>query len=144
VALIAPTGSGKTEAALCWAQRRRAARDWSPRLFYVLPYQASIDAMYRRLQARLGTEVALVHSRAVRHLYRWLLDDEQAPATARARARRHRAVARLHGPPARVTTPYQLLRGLFGAGAPSRSSLTPRDPSSCSTSCTPTSRRGSA
>ncbi len=114
VALVAPTGSGKTEAALCWAQRRRASRDGSPRLFYVLPYQASIDAMYRRLERHVGNEVALVHSRAVRHLYRWLLDDGQAPATARARAQRHRALTRLHEPPARVTTPYQLLRGLFG------------------------------
>ncbi|MDR2944357.1 MAG: CRISPR-associated helicase Cas3' [Methanosarcinales archaeon] len=44
--LTAPTGSGKTEASLLWAQNNFKE---NARLFYVLPYQASINAMYRRL-----------------------------------------------------------------------------------------------
>src|SRR5439155_1766691 len=44
--LHAPTGSGKTEAALLWAQKNQVANG---RLFYVLPYTASINAMYQRL-----------------------------------------------------------------------------------------------
>ncbi len=43
--LRAPTGSGKTEAALFWAQKNQRQNG---RLFYVLPYTASINAMHQR------------------------------------------------------------------------------------------------
>ncbi|MGB9903129.1 MAG: hypothetical protein ACPLQO_00490 [Desulfotomaculales bacterium] len=43
--LVAPTGSGETEAALLWAARQAQDRYGLPRLFYVLPYQASMNAM---------------------------------------------------------------------------------------------------
>jgi CRISPR-associated endonuclease/helicase Cas3 len=44
--LRAPTGSGKTEAALLWAQLNQRHNG---RLFYALPTTASINAMYLRL-----------------------------------------------------------------------------------------------
>lgn len=47
--LISPTGSGKTEASLLWASRQTQGPHGLPRLFYVLPYQASMNAMYDRL-----------------------------------------------------------------------------------------------
>jgi CRISPR-associated endonuclease/helicase Cas3 len=50
--LTAPTGSGKTEAALLWAARQAAINEGLPRLFYTLPYQASMNAMYLRVTAR--------------------------------------------------------------------------------------------
>ncbi len=44
--LRAPTGSGKTEAVLMWAQANQAR---AGRIYYVLPHTASIDAMRQRL-----------------------------------------------------------------------------------------------
>ncbi|MER3452393.1 MAG: hypothetical protein C4344_01455 [Acidimicrobiia bacterium] len=123
VVVVAPTGSGKTEAALGWAAHQSSRPGaGAPRLFYVLPYQASINAMHRRLvELAAGpgappdtSEVALVHAKATQVLYRSVLADSQMPATAAVRARRQRALARLAVPAVRVTTPYQLLRGLFG------------------------------
>ncbi len=45
VVLAAPTGSGKTEAALLWARRQQQALGESLKLVYLLPYQASANAM---------------------------------------------------------------------------------------------------
>ena len=45
--LRAPTGAGKTEAALLWAQLNQGHNG---RLFYALPTRASINAMYLRMK----------------------------------------------------------------------------------------------
>lgn len=56
--LRAPTGTGKTEALLSWASD-------AERILYLLPTQATADAMWRRLQGIYGKEtVALTHGRA--------------------------------------------------------------------------------
>ena len=47
--LSAPTGSGKTEAALLWSDKNQSDT-LGNRVFYVLPYTASINAMYNRLK----------------------------------------------------------------------------------------------
>ena len=51
--LTAPTGSGKTEAALFWSDRNQNPNK-SRRVFYLLPYTASINAMYDRLKKDFG------------------------------------------------------------------------------------------
>ena len=84
--LRAWTGSGKTEGGLLWASRQvesiAAERGGVPRLFYTLPYLASINAMTRRLAAEdladHGGEdaVGVSHSRAASYyLSRSLCDD---------------------------------------------------------------------
>ncbi|GBC81081.1 CRISPR-associated endonuclease/helicase Cas3 [bacterium HR10] len=56
--LRAPTGTGKTEALLLWAGD-------AERLIYLLPTQATTNAMWRRLQKIYGEErVGLAHGRA--------------------------------------------------------------------------------
>lgn len=56
--LRAPTGTGKTEALLLWAGD-------ADRLIYLLPTQATVNAMWRRLQRIYGEEkVGLAHGRA--------------------------------------------------------------------------------
>jgi CRISPR-associated endonuclease/helicase Cas3 len=112
--LIAPTGSGKTEASMLWAGRTGAQSNGTPSLFYVLPYQASINAMHARLARVFGeSKVAMQHSRAALAVYRELLDREYEPALAAQIARKERSLARLHAKPIRILTPYQLLRGAF-------------------------------
>lgn len=112
--LVAPTGSGKTEAAILWTACQKAKDGSAGRVFYLLPYQASLNAMHARLSCLFPGAVALQHSRALQALYRSLLENKQyTPERAEAVARREQSLARLHHHPVRVLTPYQLLRGAF-------------------------------
>ena len=112
--LTAPTGSGKTESALVWAARQASSAEGHPVVFYLLPYQASLNAMRHRLAKQLGdSAVTLQHSRALQALYRQLLDKNYAPSAAQGLARRERNLASLQVKPLRISTPYQLLKGAF-------------------------------
>lgn len=127
--LRAPTGSGKTEAALLWAARQAqeiaAETGGTPRLYYTLPYLASINAMTGRFASLLGDDevVGVAHSRAASyHLATAVAPEdgeagsaehsdreiERAGAAARAVARAE--ATRMFRETVRVGTPYQLLR----------------------------------
>lgn len=108
--LIAPTGSGKTEAALLWAAAQASQAAGAPRLFYTLPYQASMNAMYDRLAATFPQRVGLVHGRSVLALYQRLMEQEPSPREATRRARAAQALARLHAHPVGVFSPFQMLK----------------------------------
>lgn len=111
--LTAPTGSGKTEAALLWAARQ-AADGGLPRLFYTLPYQASMNAMLLRLRETFGeAQVGLQHGRSLLALYRQLLDRDYDPQQAAREAKWARNLAQLNYPPVRVFSPYQMLKGMY-------------------------------
>lgn len=114
--LRSPTGSGKTEAALLWAAAQvedlRRICGGQPRVFYTLPYLASINAMVGRLGELIDDDmIGIAHSRAASyHLSRSLRGGagrQQAAETAVSR----QAATRLFREPVRVGTPYQLLRG---------------------------------
>lgn len=111
--LVAPTGSGKTEAAILWSINQKANGDSRGRIYYLLPYQASLNAMHARLSRHFPQSVSLQHSRALQALYRSLLEKGYVPEKAEIVARREQALARLCHHPIRVLTPYQLLRGAF-------------------------------
>jgi CRISPR-associated endonuclease/helicase Cas3 len=74
VVLRAPTGSGKTLAALLWAQNNQKING---RLFYCLPTQTSINAMYLRLKEYFPGKgiVGLLHSRVASTLYNLYEED---------------------------------------------------------------------
>lgn len=57
--LIAPTGSGKTQAALLWAGSQEPVR-----LVYLLPTRVTSNAMYGRVQDHVGGLVGLAHGTA--------------------------------------------------------------------------------
>lgn len=108
----APTGSGKTEASLLWTRRQLADADRSRRLVYLLPFQASLNAMYSRLKSTLNADVGLVHGKATQAIYRTLVGEyRQNVAAAKAYAANN--LARMHHPSVWVGTPYQLLRGAY-------------------------------
>ncbi|WP_026405387.1 CRISPR-associated helicase/endonuclease Cas3 [Actinomadura rifamycini] len=114
------TGSGKTEAVLLWAVNQMGdlsrRTGGNPRLFYLLPYLASINAMTERLGNELGSPdgIGVAHSKAASyHLARSLADGcpseggDDAADKAHSRAEATRNFREL----LRVGTPYQLLKG---------------------------------
>jgi len=101
VLLYAPTGLGKTAAAVEWVTAN--LRHEGERVFFVLPNKASVYAMYKALKARFGADrVAYVHGS--------LMLDAYARGEDLADAKLFRQVSR----PIKVLTPYQLLKFFFG------------------------------
>lgn len=130
----APTGGGKTEAALLWAARQvRSIIERAggvPRVFYTLPYLASINAMAVRLGTLFRDDVIGVsHSRSGSfHLSRAVADlndedDGSGRITAAQKAVSRAAATRLFRETFRVGTPYQLLRGALAGPAHSSALL---------------------
>lgn len=108
--LVSPTGSGKTEAALLWT----SAQPRGTPIVYVLPHQASLNAMKIRLDRIFGLDsVSLEHARAGSVLYSQALCKGYAPEQAAMGVLRQKSFARLHAAAVRVTTPYQILKAAF-------------------------------
>lgn len=123
--LVGPTGSGKTEAAMLWAATQMEHRP-AARLFYTLPYQASMNAMYERLAMRffghteaelrqgVCQEVAVQHSRALlKHFQDYMALDESDARTARRVAKELQNLAQLNFYPIQVFSPYQMLKAAY-------------------------------
>jgi CRISPR-associated endonuclease/helicase Cas3 len=111
--LTAPTGSGKTESSLLWAANQTARVDGSPRVFYVLPFQASMNAMHQRFGKLFPKEVGLQHGRSLHALYRVYLQAEATPQQAARMAKWARNLSDLHAFPIKVLSPYQLLKACY-------------------------------
>lgn len=113
IILSAPTGSGKTEAALLWAHNQQINSGVQRHLIYILPYQASLNAIHKRFKELIGCEVALIHGRSLQAIYRELQNKGYTKKEAEIVARRSNDLARLYQPPIWCTTPYQLLRAAY-------------------------------
>ena len=111
--LIAPTGSGKTESALLWAAHQAETKGIIPRLVYALPFQASMNAMYDRLQVIFPEQVGLFHGRGTLALYRRFMDQEYTPQEAARLARSLQSGAAFHALPVHVSSPYQMLKAVY-------------------------------
>ena len=68
--IIARTGGGKTEASLFFANAVQNEGK-SRRIYYVLPYTASINAMYMRMKSKTDN-VAMLHGKALNFMYKEL------------------------------------------------------------------------
>lgn len=123
--LCAPTGSGKTKAGLAWASRQLEDLPGQPRLIWVLPYRASIDAARDQFQADLRPapsehepDIGVLHGTAARTLLTRATADDCLPGPAQARKARDQANAmRLFAQRIRVSTPHQLLRAAIAGPA---------------------------
>ncbi len=135
--VLAPTGSGKTEAGLAWAAAQLAHMPGQPRLVWVLPYRASIDAAAGRFRASLDAppipapadrgdrgdpvgesrtaeepDIGILHATAARTLLERAVDEDcPSPRDAARKARARAGAMRLFQQRVRVATPHQLLRG---------------------------------
>ena len=114
--LNAPTGSGKTEASLLWMQANQGTEQ-SRHIFYVLPFTASINAMYHRLRGEsyFGEgAVSLLHGRSAYFTYRWLCEQgEQTRSAAKQSSALRRQTKELYYP-IKVLTPHQILMTFLG------------------------------
>lgn len=113
--LSAPTGSGKTEASLLWASANRNAENAGQRIFYVLPYTASINAMSKRLAKCFGEEnVGVLHGKASYFVYQTMLDRKYTPQAAAYFARETQGLTKKLYRPLKIVTPFQILKTFFG------------------------------
>lgn len=114
--LRAPTGSGKTIAAILWAQRNQGKNG---RMFYVLPNIASINSMYINLKNYFQENVGLLHSRVVSSIYSLRENDGDIISKINNQkiARTMNSLVREMWFPIRICTPHQVLRySLQGKG----------------------------
>jgi CRISPR-associated endonuclease/helicase Cas3 len=110
--LSAPTGSGKTEASLLWAG---ANQEFGKRIFYVLPYTASINAMSKRLTAHFGEEkVGALHGKASYFIYQMLCEREYDKLEAQKFAKQVQGLNKKIYRPLKILTPFQILKAFFG------------------------------
>ena len=113
IILKAPTGSGKTEAAILWAGDKISQ---GKRLFYILPYTASINAMHKRFSKYFGDEnCAMLHGKAEYFIYADLLNTESMTwqdAQEKAKAINNLSKKIYH--PIKILTPFQIIKYFFG------------------------------
>ncbi|WP_405107964.1 CRISPR-associated helicase Cas3' [Micromonospora sp. NBC_01405] len=117
--LVAPTGSGKTESGLAWASRQLSGMPGQPRVVWVLPYRASIDAAAARFAQDLtpapgqtAADIGVLHGSAALSVLADAVSEDCAATAVEARKASARAGAmRLFAQRFRVATAYQLLIG---------------------------------
>jgi len=114
VLLSAPTGSGKTEASLLWTEGNI---NCGSRIFYVLPYTASINAMYKRLIERYGISddnVGILHGKASYFIYKMMMERDYDAKEAEDFARHSTELSKKLYRPIKILTPFQILKVFFG------------------------------
>ncbi|MDR1895410.1 MAG: CRISPR-associated helicase Cas3' [Prevotellaceae bacterium] len=117
VILTAPTGSGKTESAMLWLQKQMQVSGQG-RVFYILPFTASINAMYERLRTDLGdkSKVGLLHGKLSAYLDS-LIEREHSDISKDERIdfiHKIKAAYQTIVTPLKIATPFQLLKHIFG------------------------------
>lgn len=113
--LTAPTGSGKTEASLLWSDTNQNCTK-SKRIFYLLPYTASINAMYKRLQKDFENKdlVGLLHGKTSYFLYKALSDDIDNYNLTKNKIKEIKGLSKKIYRPYKILTPFQILKTFFG------------------------------
>ena len=117
VILTSPTGSGKTESALLWVQRQMQ-ENGSGRVFYILPFTASINAMFERLNDKKGgipdQKAGMVHGKLAAYLNQYLDEAQYIKSQKKELLKSITEKFRTIQTPLKVVTPFQLLKHLYG------------------------------
>lgn len=119
--LKAPTGSGKTEASFLWANENLKSNSYS-RIFYVLPYTASINAMYERLNQNdfSKNKVDILHGKNIAYYFDLITqgksEDEinESIKIINKEIRMRKLTSKSFAYPIKVTTPHQIVKNFYG------------------------------
>lgn len=112
--VVAPTGSGKTETAMLWLKNQLATIGQG-RAFYILPFTASINAMYERLNKKIGeNKVGILHGKLNDYLNNYFEDYQYNPMQKREEINAIKSKFKTLLTPLKIITPFQLLKNLFG------------------------------
>lgn len=115
IVLRAPTGSGKTEASLMWLHAQ-IKENGQGRTFYILPFTASINAMFERLNERMQGNneiVGVVHGKLSEYIESRFGDEEYSWQNEKLKHELKESFRALVTP-LKVATPFQLLKSIFG------------------------------
>lgn len=107
--LTAPTGSGKTETSLLWLQNQ-IKENCSGRVFYVLPFTASINAMYERLSEKIPEKTGLLHGKLSAFIEAKFEEDDIVDEERKVQIKEQFKTLIT---PFKVVTPFQLLKNVF-------------------------------
>jgi CRISPR-associated endonuclease/helicase Cas3 len=107
--LTAPTGAGKTESSLLWLQNQIKSTG-NGRVFYILPFTASINAMYDRLETDIPEKVGLVHGKMSAFIENKFKDDDLIDDREKSKIKEQ---FKNLVTPLKVVTPFQLLKNIF-------------------------------
>lgn len=117
VILTAPTGSGKTETSFLWLQNQMQLFGQG-RVFYILPFTASINAMYERLGNDIGRKekVGLLHGKLAEYLESLVERENPTIPQEKRQYLTHKIKEdyKTIVTPIKVVTPFQLLKNIFG------------------------------
>lgn len=116
VILTAPTGSGKTESSMLWLKKQLEEKGQG-RVFYILPFTASINAMYERLSKDMQKgSVGVIHGKLASYLDN-LIERENPDISKQQRdylLRQLKDDFQTLVTPLKIATPFQLLKHIFG------------------------------
>jgi CRISPR-associated endonuclease/helicase Cas3 len=117
IILSAPTGSGKTESAFLWLKSQMENAENQGRVFYVLPFTASINAMYERLNSAIGADVekvGMLHSKLNDYLNNYFENLQYDVNAKKLKINELQSKYKSIITPVKITTPFQLLKHLYG------------------------------
>ncbi len=115
IVLTAPTGSGKTEASLMWLHKQ-IKEFGQGRTFYILPFTASINAMFERLNEKMQGNneiVGVVHGKLSEYIESRFGEESYSWQNEKLKNElkdSYRALV----PAIKIATPFQLLKSIFG------------------------------
>lgn len=115
IVLTSPTGSGKTEASLMWLHKQMKEFGQG-RTFYILPFTASINAMYERLDEKMQGNneiVGLIHGKLSEYIESKFSEESYSTQNEKLKKEIKESYRALV-PPLKVATPFQLLKSIFG------------------------------
>jgi CRISPR-associated endonuclease/helicase Cas3 len=114
VILTAPTGSGKTESAFLWIKKHFQVNQ-PGRIFYILPFTASINAMYERLDSEIPLgKVGMLHGKLSAYLNDYFEEHQYSQSTKKEAIDEVKQKFKYVTTPIKVCTPFQLLKHIFG------------------------------